>query len=223
MLKNVLIVAATEAEADALRSITGIRHSDELFYFGNYEITLLVTGVGSAATSWSMMKWLCSNPAPGLAVNIGIAGSYNDDIKVGDVVTPVTDCFADSGIETEDGFRTLAETGLSDAFTGSGRLVPDNRYTMNLSGIVRPVNAITVNTVTGISDTLKKRMLKFKPDIETMEGATFFYICLREKIPFVALRSISNKVEPRNRKNWDIPLAVRSLSERLKDFLVMAD
>jgi len=223
MLKKVLIVAATEAEAEAVRSITGIKSSEGLFYYGNYEIALLVTGAGSAATSWSMMKWLCSNASPDLAINIGIAGSYADDIKVGDVVTPVTDCFADSGVETENGFLTLTETGMADIITGSGRMVPGNMYAMNLSRLVRPVDAITVNTVTGNIDTLNKRVVIFKPDIETMEGATFFYICLREKIPFVALRSISNKVEPRNRKNWDIQLAVRNLSERLKDFLVMPD
>jgi futalosine hydrolase len=48
-----------------------------------------------------------------------------------------------------------------------------------------------------------------------MEGATFFYLCSREKIPFLALRAISNMVERRNKNNWDIDLALNNLSEKL--------
>jgi futalosine hydrolase len=63
---------------------------------------------------------------------------------------------------------------------------------------------------------------KFNPDIESMEGATFFYICRREKIPFLALRAISNIVEIRNRSNWDIKLALLNLAEKLNEvFLTM--
>jgi futalosine hydrolase len=54
-----------------------------------------------------------------------------------------------------------------------------------------------------------------------MEGATFFYICCRENIPFLALRAISNKVELRNKNNWNIALALNNLSEKLVDVLLM--
>jgi futalosine hydrolase len=56
---------------------------------------------------------------------------------------------------------------------------------------------------------------KFNPDIETMEGATFFYICSRENIPFLAVRAISNRVEKRNRESWNIALALDNLSVKL--------
>ena len=54
-----------------------------------------------------------------------------------------------------------------------------------------------------------------------MEGAAFFYICSGEKIPFLALRSISNRVEPRNKNNWNIPLALDNLSEKLKEIILL--
>jgi futalosine hydrolase len=53
-----------------------------------------------------------------------------------------------------------------------------------------------------------------------MEGATFFYICSRENIPFLAVRAISNKVELRNKNKWNIPLALNNLSEKLVDVLL---
>ena len=86
---------------------------------------------------------------------------------------------------------------------------------------LKPVNSITVNTSSGSVRTIERLSRKFNPDIETMEGATFFYICSGEKIPFLALRAISNRVEPRNKDNWNIGLALDNLSERLREFILM--
>ena len=72
----------------------------------------LVTGVGGISTAWAMKQWLSNNPYPDLAINAGIAGSYSDELKIGDVVMPVTDCFADMGIESGNKVMTLAEAGL---------------------------------------------------------------------------------------------------------------
>ena len=78
----------------------------------DFEISVLVAGVGSVSTAWEMQKWFSVNEKPDLAINAGIAGSYKEDIKIGDVVMPVTDCFADAGIEDGDNFLTLSEAGL---------------------------------------------------------------------------------------------------------------
>jgi futalosine hydrolase len=48
--------------------------------------------------------------------------------------------------------------------------------------------------------------------VESMEGAAFFYACLAAGVPFAEIRSISNRVEPRNRDAWDLPLAIRNLN-----------
>jgi futalosine hydrolase len=88
---------------------------------------------------------------------------------------------------------------------------------------LKPVKAITVNSSTGSQLTIDKLLKKFNPDIETMEGATFFYICTGENLPFLALRSVSNRVEPRNKDKWNIPLALDQLSEKLKEFMLMLD
>jgi len=51
----------------------------------------------------------------------------------------------------------------------------------------------------------------FNPQVESMEGAAFFYACLLEGITCSQIRTISNKVEKRNKDNWNIPLAVKNL------------
>jgi len=47
-----------------------------------------------------------------------------------------------------------------------------------------------------------------------MEGAAFLYACLLEGISCLQIRAISNKVERRNKDNWDIKLAVKNLTEK---------
>jgi futalosine hydrolase len=56
-----------------------------------------------------------------------------------------------------------------------------------------------------------------------MEGATFFYICAREKIPFLSIRAVSNKVESGNRDSWNISLALENLTGKIKEILLMLE
>lgn len=224
MLKKLLIVAATEAEAAVMRRIPGLTSSGDGYMIGKCEISVLVTGVGTVATAWALTKWLSAGNRPDLAINIGIAGSFSENIRIGDVVLPVEDCFADAGVEAGSRFMTLAEAGIQDPDKfpfKNGKLYADNQYTNKAKELIKPVKAITVNTATGSEQTIRRIVDKYNPDIETMEGAAFFYICSGEKTAFLALRSISNMVEPRNRDKWDIEHALESLSEKLKDLLLL--
>jgi futalosine hydrolase len=223
MAFKILYVTATSLEAEAIAGIAGIQTVNGGYVLNNIEISILIAGVGSVSTSWEMQKWISVNDRPQMAINAGIAGSYMSDINIGDVVMPVTDCFADAGIEDGNNFLTLSEAGFisADEFPFSNGLIhADPAFTELLKGIVKPVRAITVNTATGSDITRNRLVEKFNPDIETMEGATFFYICKRERIPFLALRSISNMVEIRNKDNWNIKLAVSNLTEKLREVVL---
>jgi len=220
---KILYVTATSSEADALKRIGGMMSVPGGYRLGNFDISLLVSGVGSISTAWALKQWISINEKPDLAINAGIAGSYRDELIIGDVVMPLSDCFADAGIEDGDNFLTLAEAGLISANEfpfREGFLYTDTRYSDKMKSILKPVRAITVNTATGSEISRERLLKKFNPDIETMEGATFFYICARENIPFLALRAISNKVEPRNKSKWDIALALNNLSEKLNEVIL---
>jgi futalosine hydrolase len=220
---RILYVTATAPEALTLNKIPGLLSLAEGYRFGDLEINLLITGVGSISTAWALKQWISLKGKPDLAINGGIAGSYKDEFLPGDVVMPISDCFADAGIEDGDNFITLAEAGLISANEfpyKNGIIYTDPRYSKRLNGVIKTVRAITVNTATGSEITRQKLVEKFNPDIETMEGATFFYICSLENISFLALRAISNKVERRNKNNWKIALALNNLSEKLKEVLL---
>jgi futalosine hydrolase len=218
---KILYVTATRKEADTIVRTNEMKLVTDVF--DDFEINTLVTGVGSVSTAWALENWIRVNGRPDLAINGGIAGSYNDGLIAGDVVMPVSDCFADAGIEDGDNFYTLTEAGLTgaDEFPyNDGFILANDIYSSKMKAILKPVRAITVNTATGSEVTKRKLKNKFNPDIETMEGATFFYICSRENIPFLALRSISNKVELRDKSKWNITLALNNLSEKLRDVIL---
>jgi len=214
MSARVIIVAATQVEADVTSRIK---------VPGYMSVNTLVTGIGNVATAWSLTKWISSNQLPDLVVNIGLAGSFRVNIKPGDVVMPVSDCFADSGAETADGFLTLAEAGLEEPDRlpySKGRIIADNNFVIRASGIIKPVTAITVNTVSGTAGTIERLRVKYDPDIETMEGAAFFYVCRMSGLHFISLRGVSNMVEPRNRDKWEIRPALDNLAIKLQEFLL---
>lgn len=220
MAFRIALVTATKAEGDILTRIPGIVPEGGRFSFGNCDIRHLVTGVGPVATAWSLTKFLAEGEKPMIVINTGIAGSFRDSISVGEVVMPVADCFADLGIDTGTEFIDLFDAGLDDRerypFEGGWINLPETQMTpIHL----RNVRAITVNTASGSEDVIKRLVTKYNPDIETMEGASFFYICAMEKVPCVALRAISNIVGPRQSTRWDIPLALNNLSQKLKELL----
>lgn len=226
MLFKILYISATQSESDVLKQIRGISTMSGGYRINKCEITPVITGVGSVATAWAMKQWIFLNGKPDVVINAGIAGSYREDLRPGDVVIPVSDCFADAGIEDGNDFLTLAEAGLGDPDSypfSSGLIICKNRFYDLATNSLKPVRAITVNTATGSELTIKKLIKKFNPDIETLEGATFFYICAMEKVSFLAFRAISNRVEPRDKSKWDIPLALKSLSEKLEDFFLKLD
>lgn len=170
------------------------------------ELFVLITGVGMVATAYSLGKTLSENRFD-LAVNAGIAGSFNRNIALGEVVLVKEDCFAELGFEDDKAFITIDALGF-----GTGKTAP-----IHPSGNFnfRKVNGITVNKVHGSDNSIENTLKLWNPDIETMEGAAFFYACNQENLPSVQIRAISNYVEKRNRESWNIGLAVKNLNHPL--------
>lgn len=154
-----------------------------------------------------------------LAINAGIAGSFKKNISLGMVVNVVSDCFADLGAEDGERFLTLEEMGIPEAI--SDKLEGIRKGLKTVSDLPQ-VKAITVNTVHGKAVSIKKVVKKFNPDIESMEGAAFFYACGEFKTPCIQIRAISNYVERRNKKNWKLGPAASNLNTFLEQLLVSA-
>jgi futalosine hydrolase len=209
---RILIVTATEKEISR-------------FEIGNskLEIDFLVTGVGIAATSYSLTKALLKNKYD-LAINAGIAGSFREEIKTGEVVLVVTDAFADLGAQDGDSFLSIFDIGLqkADMFPfWNEKLKPElNFEKLKSTDSLKKVSGITVNTVHGNEESIQQTIQRLHPDIESMEGAAFFYCCMMEKVSCLQFRAVSNRVKKRNKDAWNIPLAVQNLNVVLQTLLV---
>lgn len=222
MAMRILIVAATGFEILPLKTHLD-RHfvpvDPETYQSGDLQVTLLVTGVGIAATVYALTRTLSAGKYD-LVINGGIAGAFDRQIALGQVLQVEADTFADLGVEEADGaFRSVFDLQLSDPdqppFQAGWLHHPDSEG----MSFLPKTRGITVHKVHGFAPSIEQVCRKFPAGIETMEGAAFFYVCLMEKIAFLALRSISNYVEPRNREAWDIPLAIDRLNETLIDML----
>ena len=77
---------------------------------------------------------------------------------------------------------------------------------------MKKVKSITVNTVHGNKKSIAQIIKRLNPDIENMEGAAVFKVCNFFNTTCIQLRSISNYVEKRNKKKWNIPLAIQNLN-----------
>ena len=214
-MKKVYLFAATQFEI-----LPTLQHLEENFKkksFFEYSIDGLsifpvVTGIGSMLTALAMSRTNKITEAD-LIINAGVAGSYNPEISIGSVVEVVEDRFADLGVEEADGsFTDVFEMELmkGDQFPFEKGLLKNEGQTN-----YQRVSGITVNKVNGTQASIDKMIKKYNPEIESMEGAAFLYTAKIMDIKALQLRAISNKVEPRNRDNWELEKAIKSLNEAL--------
>ena len=216
---KILITAATEQEFAPLK--LKLNCYNNVAVVNRNSIRFSVTGVGINITSYRLTKLLL-NEHFDLVLNIGIAGSFSDKIGIGETVVVESEVFADWGVHTHNGFRTVFEENIiknSLPFNANGELYCKHIAPYFFLQNIEKVKAITVNAASGEAYQINALQNKFNPDIESMEGAAFFYVCLMENIPFIEIRGISNKVEKRDKSQWNIPYAIKNLTNYTNAFL----
>jgi futalosine hydrolase len=216
---KLLIVAATRFEIEPLLRQTGLDSGSSEqkrlnCHYKKLEIDIVLTGVGMVATAYYTAKNL--NASYNLAINAGICGSFNNNLETGAVVNVIEDRFSELGAEDGDAFLSLSELNLP------GTAVVENTGVQTRNKVIElipKVNGITVNTVHGNDRSIEQVIHKFHPIVESMEGAAFMFACQEDNIPYIQLRAVSNYVERRNRNNWNIPLAIKNLNEKIIEIL----
>lgn len=213
---HILITAATFEEASFLFKKRNKSKDLRIFYFGKHRVTLIITGVGMVAATYCTVNALEEFKNIDLVINLGLAGSFNDKVKLGDVVQVTEDSFPEMGAQDDDKFISVFDLRLAGKNAKpfkNGMLKPIVNYKFKTLAGLKKCKSITVNTVHGDEEDILKIKKKFNPDIETMEGGAVFYACNRRDIPCIQLRAISNKVERRNRKAWKVDLALKNLKK----------
>ncbi len=198
---RIVVVAATEMEVKLLTgecTFLGAR-ADHLrsYALGNLRFDLLITGIGSTFTTFFLTQHLAANTCS-LVINAGIAGSLSEHLQIGDVVNVVEEEFSDLGIEKENEFLTLFDSGFMhpDEFPFENRMLKADGD--NLAGFLPRVKGITSNVSHGRESSISQLKERFSAGVESMEGAAVFYVCRWFGVPCLQIRAISNRVAPRS-------------------------
>lgn len=197
---KLLIVAATEFEIAPYIS-------------DNKEAEILITGVGSPACMYALTKRLQQTKYD-FVIQAGIAGTFKNAFPLGETFFVKTDAFADLGIYENERFFTLFDKKFIDPDAvpyknGWLENTAQNRFNLITA------KSISVNTVTDNFLQTSLFTKKYDPDIESMEGAAFHYVCIQENVAFLQLRSVSNFVGERIKTNWKMKESILSLNENL--------
>jgi len=199
---KILIIAATPHE---LKHIIESGRVDD-------NINILLTGVGMIEASITASAHLVHNIYD-LIIHAGIAGAIDRSLKLGELIAIKKDNLYELGAENHHEFLTLDKLYLEQYAVST--ICIKSIYELN----IKNVNAITVNTVHGSSESIHTLRGRSDAQIETMEGFAIARVCQLFALPLVSLRAISNYVEPRNRDNWQIEKAIINLNEFILHFL----
>jgi futalosine hydrolase len=220
---HILLAAATPFEiqptVDFLLKYRTHPHASSGPTAAPHPIFTLITGVGSLPTTWSLMRQI-DRERPDLIIQAGIAGCFTGR-PPGEVLAIRDETLADLGVWEDHQFKTPFDWQLADPdqppFT-AGRLVNPYPTLLTLTGL-ETVSAITVNEISTSPERIGWYRTRTAAVVESMEGGALHYVGLRERIPFLQLRSVSNEIGVRNKSKWNIPLAIQRLNEQLIQLL----
>lgn len=217
---KILIVAATHFEVLPILEIIGITEPTYALNIGKkpihqHQVDVLITGVGMVNTAMMLSKHNVAHYD--MFINAGVAGAFNKQIQLGDVVQITEDILSEMGAEDGEEFISYDQLGLP------GKHCFKNPNLLASTLTLPTAKGITVNTIHGNAVSIQKIEALYQPDVESMEGAAFFATLENTTARYFQIRSISNYVEKRNKANWKMELAITQLNQCLIQIIGVMD
>jgi futalosine hydrolase len=211
---KIALVAATWQEIAPIQDYL----SERLYLKNHHQFSLWVTGVGLVNTTYRLTKKIALEK-PDMAIQAGIAGSFQPLVySPGDVVAVKEEIMGDLGVlEGNDKWNDVFELKLADPnlFPFKSGKLPNPHHKLFQKINLPLVSAVSVNEITTRPKRIHQIIEQYAPAIESMEGAAFHYVCLNEGIPFIQIRSISNRIGERDKSQWQLNKAIENLQNTL--------
>ncbi len=240
-MKPIVIIAAVAQEIELLEKVleySGRVTSGGYEYIegtiGNLRVVVCAGGVGkvnAAATAAVMID----RYQPQLVINTGCAGAYvGSGLSIGNLVVASEEVLADDGVVVADGWKDLRYMNLPSVGQGGlncYNVLPLSRHAsekaMQLADyygvfLMRGRSA-TVSTCSGTRQYGAELSNRWNALIENMEGAAVAQVCLRCGVDCLEIRGISNLVEERDLKKWDMVRAVEAAQRFVLKYLEEMD
>jgi futalosine hydrolase len=227
-MKPIVIIAAVPQETELLEN--ALEHSGRVksggFEYvegtiGNLRLVVCAGGVGKANAA-AATAIMIDRYQPQLVINTGCAGAYiGSGLVVGNLVVASEEVLADEGVVVLEGWKDLRYMNIPSIEQGGMRcynLLPLSRHASEKAMQLADYYGVflmrgrfaTVSTCSGTRQYGAALADRWNALVENMEGAAVAQVCLRCGVDCLEIRGISNQVEERNMKKWDIPRAVEA-------------
>ena len=230
-MKRIGIIVAQDEEREEILDImkdTEVKQISNLrFIQGNIEgkrCVLIKSGIGKVNAARTAQA-LIDNFKVDYIINIGIAGSLNSLLDIGDVVIAkkviqhdfdITAFGHSKGYITGVGDFLQSNPDLVEEFTNSLESTQEKNYKIKV-GIIATGDIFC--TESWMKDKIRA---KFNADVEDMESAAIAQVCYLSETPFIAVKSISNTPKGENAIAYsnNIKLASKRCANVLKEILI---
>lgn len=240
-MKRIVVTASTMMEISLLVKQTeaaSVSGGGQLELFraelGGKELLLARTGIGKVNGAWAATV-LLERFAPDLLVNTGCGGAFPGcGLSVGDLAVADSECLADEGVRTPQGWQGLDLIGIPVSHRGGERIfnrVPldaerarhahDAACSRGFRALLGPF--LTVSTCSGTTEQGEELLRRFPGICENMEGGAVAQVAFGYGVPMLEVRGISNMVEDRDLARWDLKRAVEEAQRFLLHYLESLD
>jgi futalosine hydrolase len=170
---------------------------------------------------------------PRVLIVFGVGGAYPaSGAMVGDIALALEEIAGDEGVLTLDGFKDTEYIGIP--LVQSERAQLHNRFPVSATNLkhawqvlsraktnvrIHAGSFITLSTCTGTSLRAKELERRYHGLCENMEGAAAAQVAELHGVPWLEIRGISNIVEDRDMKKWDIPAAAAAAQMAVQQIL----
>lgn len=214
------IIVAEEKELIEVKNIMdSIKEKEiyeKIFYIGNIDnikVVLVKSNVGKVNSS-RICQVLIDNFDIELIINVGTAGSVDNRLNIGDIV--VANELVQYDFDVTPFGRKLGEIEN----IGESIKVHENLLNLFSDNVYKGVIASGDKFITDIKEKEKIRN-NFKALCIDMESASIAQVCFLDKIPFIIIRSITDKLDGSSKIEFEtfLSMSSKNAANILKEFI----
>lgn len=226
----IALVTATRMEMDAVLACSPVRPVSpaeggwSFLEHGGRTLCLLVTGIGPVNAALSLGVLLGSLQGVQGVCNLGVAGSFDPErFPLEEVALSKLEIWPEFGLRTAAEVQPAGLKLAQAPATIRGQQGPvfdrvclQPRTDAAAMGLELPKElseavSLSVAGVTADPELARLYHTRYQADLENMEGFATAYAALRHGLPFVEIRSVSNRVGSRSKADWRLKQSLEQL------------
>ena len=167
-----------------------------------------------------MAALLAGHPEIRGVLNLGVAGSFElGAAGLGQVACVGREIWPEFGLAGPDGVDARG-IGFALHEDGEGKVWDSlelkprqaaEELGLKLDPLWPDLSSLSVSAASGYLELAQGLRTRYAADLENMEGFALALACRRAGLPFLEVRAVSNLVGSREKKHWDLALALREL------------